>query len=116
MTKQQIFTKVANHLMKQGKPAKEHGYCRYRTKDGKTCAIGCLIPKSRYGPFLEGLSADIPDVMRAAGLSVGQIDLARSLQIIHDEASPKRWAKELALVAEEFHLKLTPSVQKALAQ
>jgi hypothetical protein len=55
MTDQEIFDKVALHLLTQGRPARESGSCKYRTPGGRKCAIGCLIEDDQYTPKMEGL-------------------------------------------------------------
>src|SRR5687768_7605629 len=30
------------------------GKCKYRTEDGRGCAVGCLIPPALYKPAMEG--------------------------------------------------------------
>ncbi len=45
MTKQEIFDKVATHLLTQNEKALNSvGGCVYRTDKGLKCAVGCLIP------------------------------------------------------------------------
>lgn len=46
-TMQETFDFVVNHLIKQGKQAREETWCdscMYLDKDGNKCAVGCLIP------------------------------------------------------------------------
>ena len=54
MTKQEVFDKVATHLLTQNKRSLEDTSCVYRAKDGSMCAAGCLIPDEEYTPALEG--------------------------------------------------------------
>ncbi len=46
MNRQEVFTKVKDHLLKQNKAAVNAGYgaCAYLAPDGLKCAVGCLIP------------------------------------------------------------------------
>ncbi len=60
MTAQEIFDKVINHLLHQGGPALDYNYdddpkCRYRSNNGRQCAVGCLIPDNQYDPLMEGM-------------------------------------------------------------
>lgn len=48
MNHQEVFTKVATHLLKQGRRAlfaEKNGFrsCAYRGDNGTKCAVGCLI-------------------------------------------------------------------------
>src|SRR5262245_12319952 len=95
-----MFDKVARHLLKQGKRSRTrlaHGAmsCAYRGRGGTSCAIGCLIPKSRYRRELEGQRADQPEVMEAARLEGEHLQLAVQLQFAHDQNEPRAWAREL---------------------
>lgn len=66
MNNQEIFDKVATHLLTQGVPARTETLgCRYRTpRGGLKCAIGALIPDEMYDERLESQAvsdAYIPD-------------------------------------------------------
>jgi hypothetical protein len=52
--KQEIFETVINHLAKQKKQAVSNVQCSYRTKEGESCAIGCMIPNEMYDSTFEG--------------------------------------------------------------
>ena len=56
-TKQQVFDFVLEHLREQGEAAYEGGTCKYRTEDGKSCAVGCLISDDTYDSSMEGFKA-----------------------------------------------------------
>ena len=62
MTPQEVFDKVARHLLTQNSrsmntmPGGSDG-CAYRGRDGKMCAFGCLIPDDCYSPTLENSTA-----------------------------------------------------------
>jgi hypothetical protein len=86
-TKQETFDFVVRHLYKQGKPARENYYCRYRTNDGLMCAVGCLIPDEVYTPKMEGKIA--PDLAESLFPNLPQeityySDMLDSLQWVHD--------------------------------
>ena len=71
MTCQEVFDKVAKHLLMQGEQAigthttggSKTTCCMYRTPDGMKCAVGCLIKNQYYTPEIEGLgvSASLED-------------------------------------------------------
>lgn len=59
--KQEIFNKVFNHLVSQGKPSfrvKDAGvyWCAYRGNASEACAVGCLITDDAYDSRIEGLA------------------------------------------------------------
>lgn len=108
MTNQEVFDKVAKHLLIQGeKSIGVADKCAYRGENGKKCAIGCLIPDAKYDPSFEGkpLSRDDADeVLRAAGLGWHQRDLGQELQLVHDGEEPENWKGELYAIATKFDL------------
>ena len=88
---QEIFDKVAAHLLKQGRPAREEDCCRYRTTDGLSCAVGCLIPDELYSPSFEGSNASkVIRELYARGRADWREhrDLLKELQWAHDENCP----------------------------
>ncbi len=133
MTEQEIFDRVATHLLKQGRKATElaaisHGgdsmlRCRYRTDDGLRCAVGCLIPDEVYTPAIEGVTVFevaeklIPTDARAVFLFLSALEssgidhndgalmsLLQSLQELHDASEPEAWPEELAKLAHRRNL------------
>ena len=98
MTYQEIFDKVATHLLTQNArswaPSFPYRACAYRGIGGLKCAIGCLIPDERYSVELEGKAASSPLVMSAVGVPAADTDLGsflRYLQGIHDGADVRDW-------------------------
>lgn len=115
MTKQEIFDKVAVHLLAQGKPSKNaYGDCMYRGVDpGSACAIGCLIPDELYDPKMEDVRVrENPRVRRALSdigvdiRSEGVLSLLASLQDLHDEIPPEYWGQQLIWMADGHNLNL----------
>jgi hypothetical protein len=89
MTRQEIFDKVVSHFAVQREAAAEYWMCMYRTPDGRKCAIGALIPDEVYSKRLEDKSVgtlllEFPDIMRASGLSDGDLCFLFALQDVHD--------------------------------
>jgi hypothetical protein len=110
MTQQEIFDKVARHLLTQKKRATVSGHCRYRTPDGCKCAIGCLISDEDYDPEFEGERVThllgrhaIPSL---ENLDCDRIFLSR-LQVLHDTGLPINWPKALHDFAISFCLSPT---------
>lgn len=54
MNRKQFLEDTVNMLLAQGCYAYKDGVCRYRTEDGKKCAIGVHIPDGVYTPSMEG--------------------------------------------------------------
>ena len=108
MTLQEIFDKVATHLLTQNARAQAPNgtYCYYRAPGGLTCAVGCLISDEAYQPQIEGVGVGNDRVSRVVAQSIGQVALSErqqsllaSLQNIHDEVDPDRWPEALRKVA-----------------
>lgn len=125
MTRQEMFDKVVAHFAVQRALAiDDHGNCRYRTGDGRKCAVGALIPDDAYTPYCESLSAEDlfvvrPEMMRAAGITSDDSGFLVSLQSAHDTAWPcdkllMGLSKKLAKVAARY--KLDPSCLAALTE
>jgi hypothetical protein len=94
MNKQQTFNKVVRHLRRQGRATDSKGTCMYRTPNGRSCAVGCLVPDELYSEYMEGMAvgtASNPSQgYQAKGMAAFveflELDttLARDLQTIHD--------------------------------
>lgn len=102
MEAQEIFDKVVIHLDTQGRRASDPGIagCFYRTPDGLSCAVGCLIPDNEYKPEMEcgsvyALVRSFPRVPSIAAVAPN-VDLLYSLQIVHD--SSYNWENRLTMV------------------
>lgn len=94
MSRKAIFLYVKNFLLKQGRPSKElncgPAQCYYRMPYlGRTlkCAVGCLIPESKYSYNLEGYSLTSTGTVQAV-LQVSEAKrlMLKQLQDIHDNA------------------------------
>lgn len=116
MTKQEIFNKVAKHLLTQNEksqgPPSGGSQCMYRSPGGLSCAVGCLIKDEHYNAIMEGVSAIYnSDVRDALEKSLGPVEnyrsLLNSLQEVHDCNPPVSWSTELASVASENNLTFT---------
>ena len=111
-TNQEVFDKVARHLLTQNARAVDgDGFCRYRTPDGLKCAVGCLIPDELYDPEMEGKSVcSLVREESGVGKYLQEFNLAlvMALQGVHDAVTPSQWLSELLDVASRFVL--DPSV------
>lgn len=103
---QQVFDLVVTHLLTQGRRAEDvAGGCMYRAPEGMKCAVGFLLPDSEYRPEMEGEAAGsgsyITPVLQRIGVD---LDLATSLQIVHDKQHPSDWVARLRIVADHYRL------------
>ncbi len=116
MTNQEIFDKVAAHLIKQGGPARDADHeCMYRAPNGYMCAVGCLIPDSAYDPVMEGRRAADPVVLDVLESLYPDADpaLFSALQPVHDTTAedpsdnwsdPVHLRSRLVSLAHNFNL------------
>lgn len=116
MTDQEIFDKVAAHLIRQGGPARDGNKdCAYRAPNGRTCAVGCLIPDSAYDSDMEGRTATSPVVLTVLKDLYPDADpaLFSALQQVHDTTAedpsdnwldPLHLRSRLVSLAHNFNL------------
>lgn len=126
MNRQEVFEKVARHLLKQGRKSvhAKDGVCQLRGDGGRACAIGCLIADEHYDPSLEEGQPWSDWVMRAVIASGVDVDLddggefdaldatsdrrfLHELQRIHDGEEPEEWRDGLADFARRAGLSST---------
>lgn len=108
LTAQELFDKVATHLLTQNKKAKSAaGHCVYRAPDGRKCAVGCLIPDEEYRPSIEGNGAGFlirSGLVPSLEALLSHLGLVEQLQFVHDRSYVQDWRAELHGVARERHL------------
>lgn len=131
MTLQEIFDKVVVHLHKQNKQSKVGGNsvytaCMYRTPEGLSCAVGCLIPDGMYTARIESTavavaettgyapSVEVTQLLVGAGVIPNNTEqsylrLLYGLQRLHDGNAyyygfTPQFATELCKLAEKFDL------------
>lgn len=111
MTRQEIFDKVALHLLTQGKRSENEYGCMYRGDEGRMCAAGCLIKEEDYDNDLENKIVSADDVYEALTCSgvferdiydQEKVELLLKLQDMHDTRNPDIWAIKLRDAAEKF--------------
>lgn len=107
-TLQDVFNTVATHLLKQNERSGGAKACLYRDGPLK-CAVGVLIADEHYHETLECKRANSYLVMQALSRSGWPEDakaenLYCSLQTVHDDFDPDKWAETLATVAKTFNL------------
>jgi len=111
LTPQQIFDKVATHLLKQNAKSFDPNYgCLYRSKDNLKCAVGCLFSDQDYRPVYEGLGIDylikynlLPN-NTLKKLFICNKSLLQELQVCHDSVPVCEWKTNLATIAKKFNL------------
>jgi hypothetical protein len=111
ITNREIFDRVEKHLLAQNARAMEvstkemmdYPACLYLARDGKKCAVGCLITAEHYSPMIEGLNISLSrDAADAVAKSLGLdkiseplMDMLVRLQRVHDQVLPDEWAGAL---------------------
>ena len=134
MTTQELFDKVAVHLLTQDQRSMGHfiGHsddrpqCAYRGDKGRMCAIGCLITDEHYDIALEskllygpspGSNAKGSDPYLAVVNSIGreltnvEVDMLMRLQEVHDKRTVCSWPFELRFWATNFGLECPPELR-----
>jgi hypothetical protein len=94
MDKQEIFNKVSNHLVTQGKQSTKLiagipvPICAYRGADGTSCAAGCLIPDEIYSEDMENESVTfmISNRENLPEFFATENHILSELQLIHDNS------------------------------
>lgn len=114
LTEQEVYSTVRHHLLTQMKQAADvfevelspidrtvETSCRYRTAEGLTCAVGCLIPDNLYDESLEGsVASGVLDTLQLE-LNMTWDERRRwsafldDLQVIHDQSQPEHWETQL---------------------
>lgn len=109
LTNQQIFNRVAKHLLAQGRRAMSNGACVYRGPGGTKCAVGCIIPDELYSPEFEGNNVEgifkaQPKLWNLLAHRGGMTLLAHLQEDVHDECPPRMWPSALRSVAVKHGL------------
>lgn len=109
MQNQEIFDKVAAHLLAQNAKAQcdlgsgNLGCVYLDPTTGHKCAVGCLIPADNYHPNMEGRSPY--DLQRNYDLFTDvDEELLNDLQRTHDEYDPDEWKDQLHIIAKDYDL------------
>lgn len=114
MTRQKIYNKVRDHLLKQNAKSRRGSGCAYRGDNGRMCAVGCLISNAKYSPRMEGTRVGAlysPHAKAVYGFaplsrpSESTCSLLMSLQDVHDHSHPPQWPEKLRSVALAYGLK-----------
>lgn len=116
MTNQEIFNRVAKHLLTQNAQSVLDGSCAYRGYDGTKCAVGVLIPAKKYSTAMEGKNVTFINRNYNLGLGLGNsMNMLITLQGIHDYVPTGLWPRELDIVMKRHKLTAPPILKKRLA-
>lgn len=89
MTNQELFDSCLTHMRFQRELSVKDYRCRYRLGE-LSCAIGCLIPDSKYSLDIEDITVTNYLVRDAAGIERNQTSLANDIQYyLHDSMLEK---------------------------
>jgi hypothetical protein len=118
MNIQEIFTRVVTHLLTQNTRAlvdngEGREVCRYRTPEGLSCAVGCLMKDEFYSEACEGNgvgSHKVGQILKRS-LDITEIppelhNLLCGLQGIHDDFKATEWPRKLTEYAEQHDLEM----------
>ena len=111
---QSIFNKVLAHLRKQGVASQntDGGTCLYRGPNGRSCAIGCLIPDDEYKEIFEYQEATAILPLLSYDYT-NYVHLLTALQCAHDFHMPSpgkscrsmyTWEAEMRNISLKFNL------------
>lgn len=110
-TNQEIFNKVAFHLLSQNKKSRTKIECLYRGPDGLKCAIGCLIPDEDYSSKFEGYGlkraeewSELGEYFLKNNYTEENLYFMKELQLIHDTEDVESWKNCLSNLAIDFDL------------
>jgi len=103
MTRQEIFNFVSTHLFTQGERSTTREKCLYRTEDGLSCAVGCLLShlSDEQVQELDNKSDASIDVVSYDFMQVlpsyfkDEITFLETLQVVHDVQSNWKTSEDM---------------------
>ena len=120
LTKQETFTKVATHLLKQNaksfiqENAKDGDACAYRGVNNTMCAAGCLITDKIYSPKMETktvLHNTVSSRLKKSGIDMEKhSQLVMDFQYLHDMEPVTKWYNGLIIIAQQYGLEMPPKI------
>lgn len=107
LTKQEIINKVVEHFRQQKALAWDaaQGHCRYRTTDGRKCAVGALIPDALYREDFEEKSIKTFNLhfdWDAIPFYAKDMVLLNKLQEAHDNIATEQFSEPEKQVSRFF--------------
>ena len=117
MTKQEVYDTVCAHLAQQKTRSHLDGQgCAYRGREGRKCAVGCLISDDEYSPDMEckivgtlSCYGELPDRLRPF------VHLLRELQKAHDFCATPEAIRHYLLRTAERH-DIIPGAERAITE
>lgn len=117
LNRQMIADRIATHLLTQREKSRDVvGLCLYRGPNGRKCAIGILIPDSKYKKKMEGGGIMLQPLARILQEEIGCCSVQESafliaFQNIHDCFHPHEWLYGLCRVykaqsLDTWHLRM----------
>ena len=118
MDRQEVFNKVATHLLTQKSKAQKlvddefRAACYYLMEDGRKCAVGCLLPDGHPGQKLMGTVSNLlwqyPDLAYLWEVDELNNDVwfLTRLQEIHDSVDVENWHYQLTQFARDQKLEM----------
>lgn len=107
-TTQEAFNAVYDHFVtNRGKQSRQDDKCKYRTKDGRKCAIGVLIRDEDYIPELDTDTDNITGCIKLGVIVTPNITpqksilFLRQLQYWHDRRD--HWYEESSTKADTLN-------------
>lgn len=105
-TAQEVFVQIATHMLTQGQKCgvelSNGSFVCYYSRNGMSCAAGCLIAPEEYDEDFEYLSWHT--LVMDGHVPPEHADLIERLQYIHDDHEPARWYQSLDDAAFDFDL------------
>lgn len=117
MTPYEILDKSYKHLIKQKSRAtnKKGTICKYRTEDGKSCAVGCLVDDKTAKKWdkesADSSIAGIVSTYTVPDWIADNVDLLTRMQLTHDSMSDGPFAKyyitdQYNTIAKDFNIEI----------
>lgn len=110
-TNQEIFDKVAIHLLTQNQKSMmldidSDQICVYKNPEGLKCAAGILIPDEIYEPEMDKYKFTWDDLINNYKVlqDVGDPEFILVLQRIHDMSEVEHWREHLTELAKDYNL------------
>lgn len=115
-TPQEIFDRVVTHLRTQNRKSYsidgDNAKCVYRSKEGYSCAVGCLIPDELYKPEMDGFDDEASDTSIDGLIKKNfvlpdyfkdNLMLLSELQYVHDRTVT---TEDLVFISDDLEYKL----------